>query len=71
MESATEVAAEEESLSLHVDIGGIIGNGGDFIGEENGRRIKMLANAVSNYAAEFIYFFFSHFFGVKMVVFFP
>lgn len=54
------MATEEESLSLHVDIGGVIGNSGDFVGEKNCGWIKMLANAVSNYAAKPLYFLFSH-----------
>ena len=60
MEGSTEVATEEESLSLHVDVGGVVSNGGDFVGEENCGGIKMLAQAVSDYATEFLDFFFSH-----------
>lgn len=33
---ATVVAAEEESLSLHVDVRRVVGESGYFIGEEDG-----------------------------------
>lgn len=60
MEGAAEVAAEEEGLGLHVDVGRIVGEGGDFVGEEDGRRVEMLAHAVSNHPAELLNLFLYH-----------
>lgn len=37
MKGATVMATKEESLGLHVDIGGIIGKGSYFVREEDGR----------------------------------
>lgn len=60
MEGATKVVTEEERLSLHVDVGGIVGDGSDLVSEENGGGIQVLAHAVSDYPAEFLDLFFSH-----------
>lgn len=51
MKSTAIMAAEEESLSLHIDIGGIGSNGGDFIGEEDGGGVEMLAHTVPNHTS--------------------
>lgn len=61
MEGATVMAAEEEGLSEHVDIGGLFGKGGDFIGEEDRRRVEVLGDAVSDHCAELLGFLLSHF----------
>lgn len=37
MKSTAIMTAEKKSLSLHINIGGIGSNGGDFIGEEDRR----------------------------------
>lgn len=57
---ATEVAAEEESLSLHIDVGRVVGESGDFIGEEDGGGVQVFADAVANHASDLLDFFFSH-----------
>jgi len=57
----TVVAAEEESLGLHVDVGGVVGESGDFVGEENGGGVQVLAHAVAHYPSQLLYLLFSHF----------
>lgn len=61
MKRSSVVPAKEESLRLHVDIGWIGCESGDFISEEDGRGVKVLADAVSNNASQLLNFFFSHF----------
>lgn len=61
MEGAAVVAAEEEGLGLHVDVGGVGGEGGNFVGEEDGGGVEVLAHAVTHYAAEFLDLFLPHF----------
>lgn len=60
MEGAAVVAAEEKSLSLHVDVGGVGGKGSDFIGEESGGRVQMLAHTVPHHSSQLLHFFFPH-----------
>lgn len=49
MEGTAEVAAEEESLRLHVYVGGVTGEGGHLVGEEDGGAIEVLAHAISHH----------------------
>jgi len=60
MEGAAVVAAEEERLRLHVDVGGVSGEGRDFIGEEDGGGIEMFADAVAHHTSELLNFFLPH-----------
>lgn len=60
VEGAAEVAAEEEGLGLHVDVSRVVGEGGDFVGEEDGRRVQVLAHAVPHHSAELLYIFLHH-----------
>ena len=60
MKGTTVMAAKEEGLSLHVDIGGIIGKGSDFVCEEDGRRVEVLANAVPHNTSKLLNFFPPH-----------
>ena len=62
MVGTTVVAAEEESLGLHVDVGGFVGESGDFVGEENAGGVQVLAHAVAHYPTQLLYLLFSHFF---------
>lgn len=70
VEGAAEVAAEEESLGLHVDVGGVFGEGRHFVGEENGRGVEVLAHAVPHHSPELLYLFLSHFFLTNYFCFF-
>lgn len=54
------MATKEESLSLHIDIRWVIGESRYFVGEEDGRRVQMLTDAVSNHASDLLNFFFPH-----------
>lgn len=60
MEGAAEMAAKEQRLSLHVDVGGIVGEGGNLVGEEDGRRVEMLAHAVTHHSPQLLHLFFPH-----------
>ena len=40
VEGAAVVAAEEEGLGLHVDVGGVGGEGGHLVGEEDGGGVE-------------------------------
>ena len=62
VEGAAEVTAEKEGLSLHVNVSGIAGECGDFVGEEDGGRVEVLAHTVSDHSSEPLYLFFPHFF---------
>lgn len=43
VEGAAVLAAKEEGLGLHVDVGGVAGGGGDLVGEEYGGGVEVLA----------------------------
>jgi hypothetical protein len=60
VKSATVMAAEEKSLSLHIYVRWVIGKSCYFVGEEDGRRVQMLTDAVSNHASDLLNFFFPH-----------
>lgn len=60
MVGASVMAAEKESLSLHVDIGRVIGKGSDFVSEEDGGGVEVLRHAVPNYSTKLFNLFFSH-----------
>lgn len=62
MEGAAEVAAEEEGLGLHVDVGGVFGEGSHFVRKENSRRVQVFAHAVPHHSPELLYLFLSHFY---------
>lgn len=61
VEGAAVVAAEEESLSLHVDVGGVVGEGGNLVGEEDRRRVEVLAHAVPHHSPKLLDLFLPHF----------
>lgn len=61
MVGSSIMAAEKESLSLHVDISRVIGKGSDFISEEYGGGVEVLGHAVPHYPTKLFYLFFSHF----------
>lgn len=61
MEGAAEVAAEKKSLSLHVNVGGVAGECSDFVSEEDGGGVEVLAYTVSHHSSEPLYVFFPHF----------
>jgi len=52
VERATEVAAEEERLCEHVQVGGVPRGGGHLAGEEDGRRVQVLPDAVPHHPAQ-------------------
>lgn len=60
MEGTAVVAAKEERLRLHVDVGGVGGEGGDFISEEDGGGIEVFAHAVAHHTTELLDFFIPH-----------
>jgi len=60
VEGAAVVTAVEECLCLHVDIGGVSGEGGNFIGKEDGGGIEVFANAVAHHTSELLNFFLPH-----------
>lgn len=61
MEGSSIMAAEKESLSQHVDIGGLLGKGGDFIGEEDGGGVEVLGDAVPHHRTKLVCLLLSHF----------
>jgi hypothetical protein len=52
VERAAVMAAEEERLREHVDVGGVSGGRGHPFGEEDGRRVQVLPDAVPHDAAQ-------------------
>lgn len=60
MEGTAVVAAKEERLRLHVDVGGVGSEGGDFISEEDGGGIEVFAHAVAHHTTELLDFFIPH-----------
>lgn len=60
MVGAAEMAAEEEGLGLHVDVGGVVGEGGDLVGEEYRRRVEVLAHAVPHHPSKLLDLLLSH-----------
>jgi hypothetical protein len=60
MKSAAVMTAEEKSLCLHVNIGGVIGEGGNLIGEEDCGGVEMFTDAVSNYSSKLLDLFLLH-----------
>lgn len=61
MEGTAVVAAEEKSLCLHVNVGGVVGEGGDFIGEEDRGGVEVLTDAISYYTSKLLDLFLPHF----------
>lgn len=57
------VAAKEESLCLHVYIGGVVGEGSNFVGEENCGGVEVFADAVPHYSSKLLDLFFPHLIG--------
>ena len=60
VEGAAVVAAEEESLRLHVDVSWIGSEGSHFIRKKYGRGVEMLAQAIPHHSSQLFYLFFSH-----------
>lgn len=52
VERAAVVAAEEERLREHVDVGGVAGGRGHLVGEEDGGRVEVLPDAVPHHPAQ-------------------
>lgn len=61
VEGSSIMAAEKESLSQHVDIGGLLGKGGNFIGEEDGGGVEVLGDAVPHHRTKLVRLLLSHF----------
>lgn len=57
---AAVMAAKEESLSLHVNVGWVIGEGGDLISEENGGGVEVLAHTVPHHSPKLLDLLLSH-----------
>lgn len=55
VEGAAVLAAKEEGLSLHVDVGGVTGGCHHLVGEEYGRRVEVLAHAVAHHPSQRLY----------------
>lgn len=60
MEGAAVVAAEVECLCLHIYVGGIGRDGCHLVGEENRRRVQMLADAIPHHPSQLLYLLFLH-----------
>lgn len=60
VEGAAVVTAEEQRLGLHVDVGGVGGERGDLVGEEDRRGVEVLAHAIPNHSSQLLYLFFPH-----------
>lgn len=60
MVSAAVMATKKQGLGLHVNVGGIVGEGGDLVGEEDGRGVEVLAHAVPDNPTKLLYLL-SHF----------
>ncbi|BAS83155.1 Os03g0236983, partial [Oryza sativa Japonica Group] len=52
VERAAEVAAQEERLREHVDVGGVPRGRGHLVGEEDGGRVQVLPDAVPHHPAQ-------------------
>ena len=52
VERAAVVAAEEERLREHVDVGGVARGRGHLVGEEDGGRVEVLPDAVPHHPAQ-------------------
>lgn len=52
VERAAEVAAEEERLREHVDVGGVARGRGHLVREEDGGRVEVLPDAVPHHQAQ-------------------
>lgn len=52
VERAAEVAAEEERLREHVDVGGVARGRGHLVREEDGGRVEVLPDAVPHHPAQ-------------------
>lgn len=61
VEGMAVVAAEEEGLGLHVDVGGVGGEGGHLVGEEDGGGVEVLAHAVPHHSSKLLHLFLPHF----------
>lgn len=57
------MTSKKEGLRLHINVGWVLSERGDFVGEEDGGRVQMLAHAVPDYASELLDFFLPHFHG--------
>ena len=56
----TKMASKKEGLRLHVNIRRVLSESGDFVGEEDGGGVEMLAHTVPYYTSELLDFFLPH-----------
>lgn len=60
MKGTAIVASKKEGLSLHVNVGGIVGESSNLIGEEYCGGVQVLADAVTHHSAQLLYLLFFH-----------
>lgn len=61
VECAAVVSAEVERLRLHIYVGRVSRHRGHLVGEEDRRRVEMLAHTVADHASQLLDLLFPHF----------